>query len=232
MNYLFVGEDEFSKDIKLHKIKQELNLAQLESFNFEILYSKDLDLRTLQERLLLLPINPALACKGGVKTRQRLILIKDVPRLSADIKQYLCTWLSKPFPHVSLILDARRIDKRDQFFNRISGLVRLINFRQSTQINSFTLAYQIMQTSQYARPLMRQKKIKPAMRLLRQLLLQGERPERILGAFRYQLQEERLDVTERKKRLIFLLDCDVDIKTGKLKPEFALERLLIKLCYL
>ena len=57
MNYLFVGEDEFSKDIKLQKIKQELNLAQLESFNFEILYSKDLDLRTLQERLLLLVFN-------------------------------------------------------------------------------------------------------------------------------------------------------------------------------
>jgi DNA polymerase III delta subunit len=220
MTYLFVGEDEFSKDIKLQKIKQECFLPELESFNFEILYSKDLDLRALKTRLLLLPVNPAFARKGGVKANQRLILIKDAPGLRTDIKQYLLSWLSKPFPHVSLILDARRIDKRDQFFNRISTLIKLINFRQSREINAFTLARQITQ-----------KKIKPAMRLLRQLLLQGERPEKILGALRYQLHQERLDLTEKKKKLMFLLNCDIDIKTGKLKPELALERLLIRLCY-
>ncbi len=209
MTYLFVGEDEFSKDIKLQKIKQEFFPPELESFNFEILYSRDLDLRTLQEKLLPLPI----------KARQRLILIKDAPALRADIKQYLLSWFSNPFPHVSLILDARRIDERDQFFNQISTSIKLINFRQSREVSAFTLARQITQ-----------KKIKPAMRLLRQLLLRGERPEKILGALRYQLNQERLDLNERKKKLMFLLNCDIDIKTGRLKAEFALERLLIRLC--
>ena len=64
MNYLFIGEDEFSKDVKIEKIKQELNLAKLDLFNFEIIYSKNLDLKTLQEKLLILPI----------KSRKRLIL--------------------------------------------------------------------------------------------------------------------------------------------------------------
>ena len=210
MNYLFVGEDEFSKDVKLEKIKQELNLAKLYLFNFEILYPKNLDLKTLQEKLLILPI----------KSRKRLILIKDAPALSVDIKQYLLSWFRKPFPHISLILDARRINARDHFFNQISSRVRLINFRQSKEINAFTLARQIS----YG-------KIKLAMRLLRQLLLQGERPEKILGALRYQLKQERLDFVERRKKLNFLLNCDIDIKTGRLKPEFALERLLIRLCY-
>ena len=221
MIYLFVGEDEFSKDIKLQKIKQELNLARLESFNFEILHSKDLDLRTLQARLLLLPI----------KARQRLILIKDAPGLSNEIKQYLLTFLKKPFAHISLILDARRVDDRDQFFNQIYGLVKLISFHQSRQINAFNLARQIMQTPQDRRFLTGQKKIKPAMRLLHQLLLKGERPEKILGALRYQLHQERIDLAQRKKKLMFLLNCDIDIKTGRLKPRFALERLLIRLCY-
>ena len=238
MTYLFVGEDEFSKDIKLEKIKQELNLSRLESFNFEILYAKGLDLKTLQERLLILPVNPVrkdspkgAGLSNGVKASQRLILIKNVPGLSADIKDYLLTFFKKPFPHVSLILDARRIDQRDQFFNQISGRVRLINFRQSREINAFSLAHQIMRTPPKPRSIVGQGRIKPAMRLLRQLLLQGEKPERILGAFRYQLHKERLNLYEKKKKLMFLLNCDIDIKTGRLKPEFALERLLIRLCY-
>jgi len=221
MIYLFIGEDEFSKDIKLQKIKQDFKLGELESFNFEILYSKNLNLKTLQEKLLSLPI----------KAKQRLILIKDVPSLSSDIKEYLLTFLKKPFPHVSLILDARRIDQRDRFFEQISRRCKLINFRQSSQINAFTLARQIMHTPPYPRQIGREKIIKPAMRLLRQLLLQGERPEKIIGALRYQLHKERLDFFERKKKLLFLLNCDIDIKTGRLKPEFALERLLIRLCY-
>ncbi|MBL7081143.1 MAG: hypothetical protein ISS44_01045 [Candidatus Omnitrophica bacterium] len=231
MTYLFVGEDEFSKDIKLQRIKQELFPPQLESFNFEILYAKELTLRTLQEKLLLLPINPALACKGGVKVRQRLVLIKNAPRLSADIKQYLLAFLKKPFPHVSLILDARRFDKRDQFFNQISGLVKLINFRQSIEINAFTLAREIMRVSPEKGSLTTQKKIRSAMRLLHQLLLRGERPEKILGALRYQLHQEGLNFHEKKKKLIPLLNCDIDIKTGRLKPQFALERLFIRLGY-
>ena len=210
MNYLFIGEDEFSKDVKIEKIKQELNLAKLDLFNFEIIYSKNLDLKTLQEKLLILPI----------KSRKRLILIKNASELSADIKQYLLSWFRKPFSHISLILDVRRINPRDHFFNQISRRVRLINFRQSKEINAFTLARQIS----YG-------KIKLAMRLLRQLLLQGERPEKILGALRYQLKQERSDLVERKKKLNLLLNCDIDIKTGRLKPEFALERLLIRLCY-
>lgn len=227
MNYLFVGEDEFSKDIKLQGIKQQLNLNRLESFNFEVLYAKDLDLKTLRMRISTVPLSPTggdspggTGISSGAKIRQRLILIKDALSLKADIKQYLLAFLQKPFPHVSLILDVRRIDRRQQFFNQIVRLVQLINFRQSREIDAFMLARQIMQ-----------KKINPAMVLLRQLLLQGERPEKILGAIRYQLQQEKLDIQASRKKIMFLLACDRDIKMGKLKPEFALERLVIRLCY-
>lgn len=210
MIYLFVGEDEFSKDIRLQKIKQGFFLPQFESFNFEILYAKELDLRTFQEKLLQLP----------VKAKQRLILIKDAPKLKVDIKEYLLSYLKKPFAHVVLILDARRIDRRDSFFNQISSLGKIINFRESIELNAFTLARQIFQ-----------RRIKLALKLLRQLLLRGEKPEKILGALRYQLHKERLDSQERKKKLLDLLYCDIDIKTGRLKPELALERLLVRLCY-
>ena len=211
MNYLFVGEDEFSKDIKLSKIKRELFSPQLESFNFDTLYAKELNLKTLQEKLLLLP----------VKARQRLILIKQTQKLSSSIKEYLSSYLKNPLKHVSLILDVRGANKKDMFFTRISSLVRVVNFWESTQINSFTLAHQVLQ-----------RRAKPALRLLRQLLLQGEKPERILGALRYQLREQRLDVKDRKRKLDLLLNCDIDIKTGRLKPELALEQLLFRWCCL
>ncbi|MFH1338303.1 MAG: hypothetical protein ABIH40_00425 [Candidatus Omnitrophota bacterium] len=210
MTYLFVGEDEFSKDIKLKIIKQELFAPQLESFNFETLYAKELDLRTLQEKLLQLP----------VKAKQRLILIKSVTKLRPDVKEYLLSYIRKPFSHTVLVLDARRVDRRDSFFHRISGPRKLINFRESIELSAFTLARQVLQ-----------RRIKPALNLLRQLLLKGERPEKILGAIRYQLNQERLGSEEKKKKLSFLLNCDIDIKTGRLKPDLALERLFLRLCY-
>ncbi|MGD9015659.1 MAG: hypothetical protein PVI33_06525 [Candidatus Omnitrophota bacterium] len=222
MTYLFIGEDEFSKDIKLDKIKQEFKFGKLESFNFEVLYPQGLNLKTLQERLLLLPI----------KAKQRLILLKDISRLSVEIKQHLLAYLRKPFSHVSLILEARQIDQRDQFFKQVSRLCKLVNFRQSNQINAFTLARQIMYNPSSSRSISKDRIIKPAMRLLHQLILQGERPEKIIGALRYQLHKQGLNFPEKKKKLGLLLNCDIDIKTGRLKPKLALERLLIRLCYL
>lgn len=227
MTYLFVGEDEHSKDVKLKRIKQELFAPQLESFNFETLYAKELDLRTLQEKLLQLPVNPVRkdSSKGtqlsnGVKAVRRLILIKDAAKLRPDVKEYLLSYIRKPFSHAVLVLDVRRIDRRDSFFNRISGPRKLINFRESIELNAFTLARQVLQ-----------RRIKPALSLLRQLLLKGERPEKILGAIRYQLNQERLASEDKKKKLSFLLNCDIDIKTGRLKPDLALERLFLRLCY-
>lgn len=210
MTYLFVGEDEHSKDIELKRIKQELFAPQLESFNFETLYAKELDLRTLQKKFLQFP----------AKATRRLILIRDADKLSPDVKEYLLSYFRRPFSHVVLVLDVRRIDRRDSFFNRISGPRKLVNFREPIELSAFTLARQVLQ-----------RRLKPALNLLRQLLLKGERPEKILGAIRYQLNQEMLDPEERKKKLSFLLNCDIDIKTGRLKPEFALERLFLRLCY-
>jgi len=219
MNYLFVGEDEFSKDIRLKKIKHALFTPSLEAFNFEILYAKELNLKTLQEKLLLLP----------VKASRRLILIKDVTRLKPDAKKYIVTFLKKPLPHISLILDARRIDAKVKFFSQISRFVEAVYFRQSKEIDVFTLARQVVHPA-ISKSSVGQKKIQSAMCLLRQLFLQGQRPENILGVLRYQLSREKMNLLDKKKKLKLLLNCDIDIKTGRLKPEFALERLFVRLC--
>jgi len=66
--------------------------------------------------------------------------------------------------------------------------------------------------------------------VLNQLLENGEKPEWILSGLRYAWGKNIATPLEKKRRLKFLLDCDMDIKTGKLKPVFVLEKLIIKLC--
>jgi DNA polymerase III delta subunit len=68
--------------------------------------------------------------------------------------------------------------------------------------------------------------------VLNQLLKKGERPERILGGLRYSWENSIATPLETRRRLKALLNCDIDIKTGRLKADFALERLVVSLCSL
>lgn len=211
LTYLFVSEDETAKDLKLEQIKHALfsPRPKLESFNFEILHAEDLDANTLKEKLLQLP----------VVSPQRLVVIKNIPRLKTDARKYLLSYLAKPFAHLTLILEARRLDLRNPFFKHIVKFTKPIIFRQSIELNAFTLAREVIH-----------RRIKPALKIQRRLLLEGERPERILGALRFLVNRERMDERQRLKKLALMLSCDVDIKSGRLRPEYALERLLVRLC--
>jgi hypothetical protein len=53
---------------------------------------------------------------------------------------------------------------------------------------------------------------------------------RILGGLGYTWERDVMAPLEAKRRLKLLLNCDVEIKTGRLKPNFALEKLVISLC--
>ncbi|MBL7130099.1 MAG: hypothetical protein ISS45_01620 [Candidatus Omnitrophica bacterium] len=234
--YLFVGEDEFSKDIKLENIKKEVSPSDLEYFNFEAFSAKDLDLKTLQEAFLRLPVpaSPSagrqapldahyLTRQAGLPTtpQKRLILIRRIETLSLDLKRYLISYLKKPSPYLVLVLETRRIPKKDDFFFKIQSWAKIITFHQSPNLDAFLLGR-----------LVTQKNLPASLRLLRQLLLRGEKPEKILGALRYQIKKQPIPVTELRRKIAHLTRCDFDIKRSRLKPGFALERLLIKLCYL
>ena len=49
---------------------------------------------------------------------------------------------------------------------------------------------------------------------------------------RYQFTKQSLNLDERLKKVDLLLAADVTIKTGKLKAQFALEMLVVRLCKL
>ncbi len=220
--YLFIGQDSFSKDIKLKKIKQEFFSKETEQFNLDVLYAREINLRDLQERLLSLP----------VKAKKRLIVIKNAQELKEEIREFILKYVKNPYASILLILDIntsplgqkaglKQQDTLGGFIRRITRYVEVLRFREEPRLDAFTLSRSI----DYRQP-------EHALRVLNRLLENGERHERILGGLRYVWERGITHPLERRKRLKLLLNCDIDIKTGRLKAGLALEKLVVNLCCL
>jgi DNA polymerase III delta subunit len=209
MIYLFIGEDNFSKDTKLKRLKEEYLTRQSEQFNLDILYAHELNLKEFQERLLRLPF----------KAKKRLVIVKDSQRLKEDIKKFLLSYARKPYPHVVLVLDIQRYIFKDSFTRQMSQMGRVIRFRESAKLDTFALSRAI-----------EGRRAHYCLDILRQILEKGDKPEQIMGGLRYVWDQDIRRPKEARKRLGLLLDCDIAIKTGRLKPRMALERLVTQLC--
>ena len=209
MVYLFIGQDSLSKDIQLKKIRQEFLDKNTEQFNLDILYAKELAKATLQERLLCLP----------VKSSKRIVVIKDAQNLKEDVKEFILEYVKKPYEKIIFILDISYAEKPDEFINRLYRYAKTIRFRETQAVDTFTLGRWIAL-----------KRPGYALRVLDQLLKNGERPERILGGLRYIWERDSASPLKIRRKLKLLLNCDIDIKRGRLKPVFALEKLIISLC--
>ena len=207
--YLFIGQDALSKDARLEKIKEEFLPQGLQYFNFDILHAKELTLLTLQEKILYFP----------VKTSKRIIVIRDAGHLKEDIQEFILGYLRKPSPQIILIFDIQHPDSKDGFIVQLARCTQALRFKETTSVNTFTLGRQI-----------ESRRTNDALRVLNQLLKNGEKPERILGGLRYAGEKNAGLSAQTKKVLKALLDCDIDIKTSRLKADFALEKLVIRLC--
>jgi len=209
MVYLFLGSDSLSKDKQLDLIRKQFLSKDTEQFNLDILHAKDLPLKTLQEKLLWLP----------VKSEKRVVVIKDVQELKEEAREFLLKFVKATDKKIILVLDVTKSDRKDSFLNQLTGLAKTIRFKETIQPDTFSLSRQIAQR----RPDM-------ALKILSQLIQEGEKPERILGGLRYVWEKDTAHPLESARRLKLLLNCDIEIKTGRLKPVFALEKLVVKLC--
>ncbi|MFH1888824.1 MAG: hypothetical protein ABH806_01900 [Candidatus Omnitrophota bacterium] len=207
--YLFIGQDPFSKDISFKKLKEDLIPPNTQHFNLDILYARDLSLKDLQERLMSLPF----------KAKKRLVIIKDAQGLKNDIKEFIVKYVKKPQADTVLVLDINKYLPRDEFIARVSRYGQVIRFKEEALPDAFALSRAIDS-----------RKTGYALRVLNQLLRNGEKPERILGGLRYSWENNTGGPSQTKRKLRALLGCDIDIKSGKLRPDFALERLIAFLC--
>jgi DNA polymerase III delta subunit len=209
MVYLFIGQDSPSKDLQLKALRKECLAKSTEQFNLDILHAREVTLKDLQEKLIYLPL----------KSSKRLLVIKNAQDLKQDAREFILEFVKVAHKQTILILDIDKQDRKDAFISSIFRYAKTLRFKEAQSIDTFTLSRQItLRQPDYA------------LRVLNQLLKNGERPERILGGLRYVWERESASPLETKRRLKFLLNCDIDIKTGRLKPVFALERLVLNLC--
>lgn len=223
MIYLFVGEDELAKQEKIQSLKSELfggaeRGVSAESFNYEVLYAKELTLPLLSEALSRVP--------AGVK--QRLLVIKDILRFKDNFQDFLLSRVDNLPNDIILVFDIISMPReQNPLLDKLLKVARVIHFKSKKKTNAFDLAYEI-----------ERKQVDSALNILADLFRAGEKPERILGALGYQFTKQSrssgfrqsLDPDERLKKVDLLLAADVTIKTGKLKAQFALEMLVVKLC--
>jgi DNA polymerase III delta subunit len=209
MVYLLIGQDIAAKENQLKKIKQEFLPPELQDFNLDTLYAKEIILKDIQERILSIPL----------KSAKRIIVIKDAHLLDEGSRDFLLAFSKKPHPQLILVLDFAQYDYKDEFIKGICAHGRLLRFKETTNPDTFALNRQI-----------ELRKTDSALRLLTQLLKNGEAPERILGGLRYAWEKQDIQSLSAKRKLKLLLGADLEIKTGRLKPAFALEKLVVSLC--
>lgn len=209
MVYLLIGSDIQAKETRLKKLKQEFLPPEFQDFNIDTLYAKEITLRNIQERFLAIPF----------KSAKRVIAIKGAQFLDEESRGFILDYSKKPHKQLVLILDFERYDYKDGFIKAMSAHAVLERFKEIINPDAFGLNRQI-----------ELRKTDAALRLLDQLLKNGEAPERILGGLRYAWEKQDIRTLAAKKKLKALLNCDVEIKTGRLKPAFALEKLVVNLC--
>lgn len=209
MVYLLIGQDVQAKEIQLQKIKQEFLPKELQDFNSDTLYAKEAALKEIQERLASLPL----------KSAKRVIVIKDAQFLDDASRDFLGAYCKSAPEELVLVLDFEHYDYRDRFIKDMQACATITRFRETVNPDAFSLARQI-----------ESRKADAALRLLNQLLNNGEAPERILGALRFAWERQNMGSRDSRRRLKLLLACDIEIKTGRLKPACALEKLIVSLC--
>ena len=209
MVYLLIGQDISAKELQLKKIKQEFLPLQLQDFNLDTLYAKEINLKDIQERFLSVPL----------KSAKRIMVIKDAHLLDKESQSFLLDFCKKLHKELVLVLDFPQYDYRSEFVKSISVGASVLRFKETVNPDTFVLNRQI-----------ELKRADSALRLLRQLLENGEAPERILGGLRYAWEKQDVQSLIARRKLKLLLGADLEIKTGKLKPAFALEKLIVSLC--
>ncbi|MDD5477408.1 MAG: hypothetical protein PHG87_04300 [Candidatus Omnitrophica bacterium] len=209
MVYLLIGQDIAAKETQLKKIKQELLPKELQDFNLDTLYAKEVTLKDIQERLLAIPL----------KSAKRIMVIKDAHFLNTESRNFLLSYAKKPHQQLVLVLDFQQHDYKDEFIKAVSAHASILRFKEITVPDTFVLNRQIeLRKTDYA------------LRILNQLLKEGEAPERILGGLRFAWEKQDIQTPAAKRKLKLLLSCDIEIKTGRLRPAFALEKLVVSLC--
>ena len=205
--YLFLGQDRDSKNTKIENAKNKLSASGVGDFNYDLLYAKDVSTNRLKEALNSVPV--------GVP--RRLVVIKNPEDFSAANKEFILGYLKNPNQNSVIIFDCdESYIKKNAFLTGLSQLCQLVSFQSKRQANTFDLFNAIIRGD-----------TRQALNELSALLAAGNKPQMIMGSIIGQFSQSRQ--TNKLKTYEEILETDITIKTGKVKPRLALEILIVKL---
>lgn len=206
--YLFIGDNEPPKLSKIESLKKEILSGETLEFNLETLFAKGLNLKTLEEALLRLPI----------KATKRLLIIRNIEGLPRDCREKIASYINRPYPWLTLVLEGESLDKE---MEAISLRAETLYFRKIKPYDVFALGRAINNKNQAL-----------ALDILSDLLLRGEKPQKIMGGliWHWENMEKHISAEKVKKGFEALLEADLNIKRSRLKADIALELLVVKLC--
>ncbi|MFH1655767.1 MAG: hypothetical protein ABH954_04065 [Candidatus Omnitrophota bacterium] len=213
MVYLFLGIDEISKERKIQQLKKEFLKENQEVFDYERLYAKELTPASLRNSLDRLPVS----------AKKRLIFIRDIEKLNAKCKEIILSLVKKPNNQLLVMLDTQITQLKDPFLRKLANSSRVLHFGRRKILNTFDLADAI-----------KERNTAEALRIFSILHKKGEHPTRILGGLVWSWRNmgRLLEKEAFGKGIGLFLETDTNIKFSKLRPEIAMEMLIVRLCLL
>lgn len=214
MIYLILGENTVAKDKKLHEIQSKwLTTKDAMEFDFHKLDGHKLDSSELKKALIELP---AVAKKS-------VIFIRNFDKFSPHNNDLILEFYSSPNEHAVLILDSDSADRKNALVKKLEKTCELCDYREGKKENVFDMTNA-----------MSARNPKEALRILSSLITNGDHPLQIMGGlvWFWGKMRNRLKNDFFKKGLLELQEADLNIKRSRIKSQFALEELVVKLCLL
>ena len=214
MAYLFIGRDLPKKDAKLAELKTKLfKDPSALSFDYEALSAHKLNSDELKKSLLALPYMAA----------QRMVVIRQCERLSEHNREIILEFLPQDQKAVVLVLDFDELDLRSAFFLKLKVLTQVLNFGTEKVINVFDMTRAISSHDTAG-----------AIKMLHELIGNNTHPLQIMGGLVWYWSKERehLNTARFQQGLMVLEEGDLNIKRSRLKPEYAVEKVVVQLASL
>jgi DNA polymerase III delta subunit len=117
-SYLFLGEEDFLKEIELKKLKSRFLENTTRDLNYNVFYAKDKDFR-LKEMLDILNTAPFMSPK-------RFVILKDVDALSDSDKESVLFYLRNPKNSSIFVIDSKASKIKEGFTLEASKLTKFV----------------------------------------------------------------------------------------------------------
>ncbi len=211
MIYLFFGQDYFEKDQKIIEIKNKHLISdQSQHFDFDQLDGSKLSAEDLKKSLITLP----------VILKQRVLLIRKVEKCTDQNKELLLNWIKAKHKHSVLLLDVDATELKNAFLKELSSNAQIFSFASKKKLNVFDMTRA-----------MGSRNSTEALRILNQLIEEGDHPLQIMGGLVWYWGKQKAAVSSEHfmKGLQYLEEADVNIKRSRIKPEVAVEMAVVKL---